>query len=89
MQDPVLIHLPCTENFREIDADLLVRHEPTTIPEGDVPYSQGLQLWAIDRGLIQTLNGQLLGISSLGSGGLDSSESKPERNPDNARTENE
>jgi hypothetical protein len=44
--------------------NLLLQHQKTTIPES-MTYGEALQLWAEDRGIIDTLLGQLLGIKSL------------------------
>lgn len=47
-----------------IPPDLLVLHNPTTLPEA-LTYGEALQLWAEDRSIIKTLLGQLQAIESL------------------------
>ena len=47
--------------------ELLVKHQPTTVPE-TLTYGEALQLWAEDRGIIKTQNGQIAAIESLNAG---------------------
>ena len=44
--------------------DLLVLHQPTTIPD-ELTYGELIQLWSADRGIIHILLGQIEAIRSL------------------------
>jgi len=63
IEKPVPVEVVRVERI-PIPADLLVLHNKTTIPE-TVTYGETLQLWAADRGIIDTLLGQLDAIRSL------------------------
>lgn len=50
-----------------VPSDLLVRHQPATIPE-QLTYGEAIQLWSADRAIIETLLGQIRAIESLNDG---------------------
>ncbi len=55
IEKPVIQEVIVTE-WRDVPADLLVKHNPATIPE-TATYSDALQLWSADRQM-QLLPGQ-------------------------------
>jgi hypothetical protein len=63
VSEPVVVEVERTV-FVPVPDNLLLQHQKTTIPES-MTYGEALQLWAEDRGIIDTLLGQLLGIKSL------------------------
>ena len=50
-----------------IPADLLVKHNKTAIPDG-LTYAEAIELWSLDRAIIDTHNGQLDALRSLNNG---------------------
>jgi hypothetical protein len=61
---PVAVEIEGAVQWQDIPADLLVFHQKTTIPE-ELTYGEAMQLWSADRGIIDTLLGQIEGISTL------------------------
>lgn len=61
---PVPVEVPGPVQWQDVPAALLVLHQKATIP-GELTYGEAMQLWSADRGIIDTLLGQLEGISSL------------------------
>jgi len=61
---PVIVKIPGETKWIQIPANLLVKHQKTTLPE-TLNYGDGLKLWAVDRATIDTLLGQLEGIETL------------------------
>jgi hypothetical protein len=59
------VEIPGEIQWREIPDNLLIQHNKTTIPEV-ITYGEALQLWAEDRAIVETQNGQLSAIRSLG-----------------------
>lgn len=47
-----------------LPSELLVRHQKTTIP-AEITYKEAIELWSLDREIIDTLGGQIEGISAL------------------------
>jgi len=61
---PEIVEVVNTE-YVEVPGNLLIKHQKTTIPE-TLTYGDAILLWAEDRRIIETQNGQLLAIQSLG-----------------------
>jgi hypothetical protein len=62
---PEIVEVPGPVQWREIPAGLTEPCEKTEIPDG-MTYGQALEKWAEDRAAIDTCNGRLAGIDSLG-----------------------
>jgi len=62
---PEIVEVPGPVQWREIPADLVEPCDKAEIPE-TLTYGQAIELWADDRAQIDTCNGRLAGIESLG-----------------------
>ena len=61
---PVAVEIEGAVQWQDVPADLLVLHQKAPIPS-ELTYGEAMQLWSADRGIIDTLLGQLEGIASL------------------------
>jgi len=67
VEKPVPVPVPGPTQYIDVPAQLTLTRQKTPIPE-TITYGQALELWSKDRAIIDTLNGQLLGIKSLEQG---------------------
>lgn len=67
VEKPVVVEVPGPVEYVPVPGDLLIRHIKTTVPES-LTYGEALQLWAEDRAIIDTQNGQLAAIEVLNNG---------------------
>ena len=66
VEKPVPVEVPGETVIQPVPADLLIRRQKATLPES-VNYGELLQLCAEDRGSLDSCNGQIEAIESLGS----------------------
>ena len=62
---PRVVEVPGPVQWREIPDQLLIEHQPTTLPE-TLTWGEAAQLWIADRETIRLLLAQIQGIKSLG-----------------------
>jgi len=67
VEKPVPVPVPGPTQYIDVPADLVKTGKKQSIPDS-ITYGEALELWVKDRAIIDTLNGQLLGIKSLEQG---------------------
>ena len=65
VEKPVPVPVPGPTQYVEVPTELVTTREKTSIPDS-ITYGQAIELWSRDRATIDIINGQLLGIKSLG-----------------------
>lgn len=72
IEKPVPVYIDKVE-YVPVPYDLTMKRNKTTIPDA-ITYGEALELWSIDRATIDTLNGQMEAVESLGQEELPDSE---------------
>ena len=62
---PEIVEITTTE-YVAVPADLTTPISKQERPDGDVTYGDAINLWVLERATIDTLNGRLKAIESLG-----------------------
>jgi hypothetical protein len=72
IEKPVPVYIDRVE-YIPVPYDLTIKRNKTAIPE-TLTYGEALELWSVDRATIETLNGQMEAVESLGQEELPDSE---------------
>lgn len=72
VEKPVPVYIDRVE-YIDVPYDLTIRRNKTTLPD-TITYGEALELWAVDRATIDTLNGQMEAVESLNKEELPDSE---------------